>query len=97
VGIWGAIEIFAGRNSNTYLCRELPTDFGPGNHAYELVKLDAAQRHTLTAYHVLVTGHARNDRCDCLGHERYGHCKHSAALAALCQAGARRKREIRSR
>jgi hypothetical protein len=25
--------------------------------------------------------------CDCLGHEKHGHCKHAEALTALIQAG----------
>jgi len=83
---WGTLEITVGRRSTIYRCRPIATDFGLGQLGYELHKLGAVSELLETVYHVLVDRTRGWHRCDCLGHEAHGHCKHSAALDALCRS-----------
>jgi len=83
---WGTIEIRLGRTATAYHCRAIPTDFGPEHRGFELHKLGPSHQPTGVVYHVLVDRARGWHRCDCLGHEAHGHCKHSAALEALCRS-----------
>jgi len=83
---WGIIEIRLGRTATTYHCRPIPTDFGPEHRGFELHKLGPSHQPTGVVYHVLVDRARGWHHCDCLGHEAHGHCKHSAALEALCRS-----------
>jgi hypothetical protein len=82
-GGWSLIEITVGRLATSYRCREIATDFGPGHHGYELHKLDAFRAPSGDVYHVLLHTQEGWHRCDCLGCEHHGHCKHCAALVVL--------------
>jgi len=84
-GGWGAVEITVGRLVTAYRCQEIATDFGPEHVGFELHKLGPGHQPTGVVYHVLVDLARGWHRCDCLGHEAHGHCKHSAALKALCR------------
>jgi hypothetical protein len=86
---WQTIEIRLGRTTTFYRCRPVPTDFGREYHGFELHKLGGDLELTGVVYHVLVDLCKGWHRCDCLGHEAHGHCKHSAAIAALCRSAAR--------
>src|ERR1700728_2991829 len=77
---WGTIEICLGRSATTYRCRAIPTDFGPEHRGFELHKLGPDQQPNGVVYHVLVDLARGWNRCDCLGYEAHGHCKHGAAL-----------------
>lgn len=56
---------------------ELPATGQPVIHGYRLTKPDN------TTYDVP----ASTDACECWGHMRHGHCKHTSALRHLRQAG----------
>jgi hypothetical protein len=83
---WGTLEITVRRRSTIYRCRPITTDFGPGQLGFELHKLDAVSKLLETVYHVLIDRTWGWHRCDCLGHEAHGHCKHNAALDTLCRS-----------
>lgn len=74
---WGTVEIRVNRRPAAYAIRRLKVDFGVAG--FEVVKLG-----TKLVYHVLLDG--RRSLCDCVGHERHGHCKHVEALQALLAA-----------
>lgn len=82
IGGWGILEIQVGRQTTTYRVRRLATDFGVGG--FEIVKLAAGMVNTGLVYHVLLDG--RKSKCDCIGCEQHGHCKHIEALQALLAA-----------
>jgi hypothetical protein len=83
------IEIRLGRVTTIYRCRAMPTDFGSDYRGFELQKLGGSLEPTGVVYHVLLDLCRGWHRCDCLGHEAHGHCKHSDALAALCRSARR--------
>src|SRR5262245_7219355 len=62
-----------------YWIDRLPSDFGT---AYRLRKF---QDQGGEQYDVLLDG--RQSTCECLGHQRHGHCKHVEGLQALVAAG----------
>jgi len=76
-GGWGTVEIKVGRKPAVYAIRRLTVDFGIAG--FELIK-----QGTRIAYQVLLDG--RRSLCDCVGHERHGHCKHVEALQALVES-----------
>jgi hypothetical protein len=73
------VRLTVGKESADYFLTELPADFGRG---FQLVKvgIDASGE-----YAVNIDGDRRS--CECKGHMRHGHCKHSDGLAALIAAG----------
>jgi hypothetical protein len=76
----GLLKIIQGKEAAIYWYREIPADFG--GRAFELRKFQAEE-----AYHVLLPGNGCHGSCECKGHLRHGHCKHSEGLQALEQAG----------
>ena len=61
---------------DTYAVESIPSDFGRG---FVLTKEDGS------SYCVNLSG--PDSRCDCLGFEKHGHCKHAESLLALTVAG----------
>ena len=76
----GVVRITVGKETADYYLTELAADFGRG-FKVEKTGLDAEP----AAYHVNLDGNKRT--CECKGHGRHGHCKHSDGLAALIAAG----------
>jgi hypothetical protein len=74
------VRIRVGADECDYLLTELPADFGRG---FRVEKIDPTAE--TAAYHVNIDG--SNRTCECKGHLRWGHCKHSDGLAALIVAG----------
>ncbi len=58
---------------NDYLIQRIPSDFGDG---FQMDKLLGDEM-----YHVHLSNEGH--QCECLGHLRWGHCKHVDALVAL--------------
>jgi hypothetical protein len=77
----GILRIQVGRTVKHYYVSPAPSDFGT---AYRLEHFAADGG---DVYSVLVAP-AGAHQCDCLGHQRHGHCKHVTALSALTQRGA---------
>jgi hypothetical protein len=73
----GVVEITVGKEKTEYLLAELAADYGRG---FELEKIGSDE-----AYQVNIDTDKR--RCNCKGHERWGHCKHADGWAALIAAG----------
>jgi hypothetical protein len=59
-----------------YTIREFGSAMG---RAFHLVKMTSPP----VAHDVLLNADPRQCRCDCLGHERYGYCRHVDGLRAL--------------
>jgi hypothetical protein len=76
------LEISVGKHSGYYIGRAIPTDFGVG---FALEK--QSESGTAETYHVNICDLDGHHLCDCRGHGRWGHCKHSAGIAALVRAG----------
>jgi hypothetical protein len=71
--------------ATNYLADRIPADWGEG---YELAKFEADRRGDGDdVYHVLLNGEDGRDSCDCMGHERWGHCRHVEALKTLQAQG----------
>jgi len=83
---WGAIEIKVGKQTDTYLVRFIPSDFGLGAIGFEVEKLDADLA-TVEAYHVHLADRPEECSCTCKGHSYHHHCKHCDGLQALVKAG----------
>jgi hypothetical protein len=64
--------------ATTYVLEEIGTDT-PGARGLSLTKEDG------TVYNVELDGASHS--CDCKGHTRHAHCKHSDALARLIELG----------
>lgn len=79
---YGCIELTVGKEVTPYLIRRIATDFGLAG--FQLLKLDAAMRETSDQYHILL--HGDLSRCDCIGWEAHGNCKHLDAVLALMRA-----------
>jgi hypothetical protein len=73
------IVVTVGKKADGYCVRPIASDFG---RAFQVEKVLDPEH---TAYHVCLNG--QESTCDCLGHARYGFCKHVSALEALVQAG----------
>jgi hypothetical protein len=77
-GRCGIVSIAVGQDTTDYILNVIPADWGQG---FELDNLDNAE-----LYHVNLDGQG-HDSCDCKGHLRHGHCKHSEGIRALVKAG----------
>jgi hypothetical protein len=75
----GVVRLTVGAQGADYFLTTIPADFGRG-FMLEKVGIDAAGK-----YAVNIDGDGRT--CECKGHLRHGHCKHSDGLAALIAAG----------
>jgi hypothetical protein len=73
------VEMQIGRDSFAYWIKPIVVDFGA---AYEVRKLLADGG---DVYHCHTETHRFS--CDCRGHVRHGHCKHSDSIHALIAAG----------
>src|SRR5437588_6078583 len=73
----GVVRIRVGTEQADYFLTLLAVDFGRG---FKVEKIGHAD-----AYHVNIDGDRKT--CDCKGHTRHSHCKHSDGLAALIAAG----------
>jgi hypothetical protein len=76
----GVLRITVGKEQADYFLTTVPADFGRG---FRVEKIGAKDGES--AYHVNIDGDNRT--CECKGHLRHGHCKHSDGLAALIAAG----------
>jgi hypothetical protein len=76
----GVIRLTVGKEAADYFLTALPADFGRG-FAVEKIGLHATEG----KYAVNIDGDKRT--CDCKGHARHGHCKHSDGIAALISRG----------
>ncbi len=74
----GVVRITVGKQADDYLLTEVPADYGRG---FTVQKMGAEE----SAYSVNID--RANRTCECKGHSRHGHCKHSDGLAALIAAG----------
>jgi hypothetical protein len=77
---FGLLRLALGPEVCCYFIEPVPSDFG---RAFSVTKLEAADE--VPVYHVLLDG--RRSSCDCLGHQRHGHCKHLDALCMLVEQG----------
>jgi hypothetical protein len=75
------LEITSGKLMVGYWLSVIPSDFGVG---FQLKKCAGDGAET---YHVNVSHDHLSDSCDCIGHERHRHCKHSDAVRVLIQQG----------
>jgi hypothetical protein len=73
----------------TYSLFPIPSDFGT---AFRLVKEEMVpfdpgvwELKATARYHVCLDG--AETRCDCIGHEKHGHCKHASGLRKLRELG----------
>ena len=76
----GVVQVTVGKQTADYYCWPRPSDFGA---AFELQKFGTQGGEH---YHVLLGENGRHS-CECLGFQRWNHCKHADGLAALQQAG----------
>lgn len=72
------IEIKVKGHASCYVCQEIPAYAGRG---FQLEKIGSEE-----VYHVLAAN-GQDGRCDCIGHEAHGRCKHLDGLRALIGAG----------
>lgn len=73
-----------GKKEDRYIATEVECDFG---RAFEVQKLGEGAE-TVETYHTnLGGGRYNSDTCDCLGGQKWGHCKHAEGLRALLAAG----------
>jgi hypothetical protein len=71
--------ITIGKESTFYTACEIPCEIGGRGFAVHRTGLG-------TLYHVRV-GAPEDCSCECMGHLRYGYCRHVQGLLALLQAG----------
>ena len=85
-GIWFLLEITAGKKTDYYLAREIPTDFGRG---FQLEKQALDTEEPAAVYFVNIGGLDGYSLCDCPGFtsSKRGGCKHSQGLEALLAVG----------
>ena len=76
----GVVRLTVNRKSVDYLLIPLAADWGRG-FKLEKIGLDIDG----SVYHVNLDGDKRT--CDCKEFDRWNHCKHADALAALIAAG----------
>jgi hypothetical protein len=76
----GSITIQVGRSETVYYLDPIPADFGRG---FTLAKQDGTDTYAVNLH----GGPYNTNLCDCLGHTKWGHCKHTEALLALEKAG----------
>jgi hypothetical protein len=73
----GVVCITVGKDTADYFLCRIASDWGQG---FTVEQIGGTE-----LYHVHLDGDKRT--CDCKGHLRHGHCKHSDGLAALVAAG----------
>jgi hypothetical protein len=76
-GKGGIVRLTVGKDTGDYYLDRVPADFGLGFKVEEIGGDEV--------YHVNLDGQVRT--CDCKGHARHGHCKHSDGLAKLLELG----------
>lgn len=76
----GHMEIGTTRGLTRYNVIEFPTTWD--GRAFRVEKADGSE-----VYDVFVPRDHGFERCDCMGFERYDHCKHTAALRAVLANG----------
>lgn len=81
-GEWFLLEVTVGKQTDFYIGRQIPADFGV---AFALEKQDAEG--TAETYHVNLGGADSWPTCDCKGFCYHGHCKHAEGLLALRKTG----------
>jgi hypothetical protein len=74
----GVIDITVDGKTARYFLRRVPSDFG---EAFSLEKFASQGNEDGEVYHVLLEQDGFS--CDCKGHLRWGHCKHSGAILKL--------------
>jgi hypothetical protein len=75
----GIVRLTVGNAAQDYFLTPIAADYGRG-FVLEKLGIDAAGK-----YAVNIDGEGRT--CECKGHLRHGHCKHSDGIAALIAAG----------
>ncbi len=75
----GVFRLTIGNKSQFYAFREIPCEIG--GRGFAVHRLGQG-----TLYHIRV-GDPEENSCECLGFLRWGHCKHTAGLAALIKQG----------
>lgn len=75
----GRVVITVGKLSNEYAVAEFIC--GVEGRGFRCERFGAEH------YNVLLAKNGQDDRCDCMGFEAHGHCKHQAGLKALLQRG----------
>lgn len=76
-----AIRIICGRVIRHYYVREFDA---PEGRAFELEVINVNFKHEdRTRYAVFFHQNGQDRSCECLGFEKWGHCKHIEGLAAL--------------
>jgi hypothetical protein len=78
----GALLLKGKRSECRYAVEEYAADHGRG---FMLFKMDAGSDKCEERYACLIGKHAK--ACECRGFAYAGHCKHTAALALLVEAG----------
>lgn len=76
----GVLTLTTDRSADTYAVVESVSDWT--GRAFILAKYEGEE-----VYSVFCTAGADPSRCDCIGHEHHGHCKHVAALERLIAEG----------
>lgn len=80
----GVLRIWEeGTGTDHYFVAPMPSDFGS---AFLVEKIHRETMKVEKTYHVCIDP-AEGHRCDCLGHESHGHCRHVESLSALASAG----------
>jgi hypothetical protein len=74
------LKVTVGKEDNYYRVEPIPSDWG---RAFAVVKVGIGEPDV--TYHVNLDD--QQDTCDCLGHERWGHCKHVDGLKTLIARG----------
>jgi hypothetical protein len=80
---YGVVRISVGKESRDYFLRELPAEFGDGQHGYELTKLQPGAETADEVYHILIDHVRGRHTCECLGFLRWNRCKHARGLLDL--------------
>ena len=72
------LTIRVGKQIDLYWLSDVPTPLD--GRVFKLDKFGSAD-----SYHVVLTRGEQS--CDCMGHLRWGHCKHASAALKLCELG----------
>lgn len=86
VNPYNLILVKVGTQSDEYLVRRIPSDFGDAYTVKKLLPVDDLDG-SLAGERYDVNLSDEGSTCDCPGHLRHSHCKHVDALIALRQAG----------
>jgi hypothetical protein len=79
VGAASVLVIKEGKRTDVYSVKAIASDFGQG---FEVRKLTGEED---AVYHVLLEREGKS--CDCVGHLRYGYCRHATEVARLVESG----------